>query len=86
MVRLDDADAFEDTEQQDFETAKRTIREAITCCLDQGIDVSLVAAVLIGAGVSWYGRYRGEDAVLGVLSQTIDDIQNGRHRVERWVQ
>jgi hypothetical protein len=75
-----------DSETADFEDAKRTILAAIMRCLESGIDPALVSAVLIGAGVSWYSRYHGEDAIVRVLSQTIADIRSGRHRVDRWAQ
>ncbi|HUA50815.1 MAG TPA: hypothetical protein VMB81_01550 [Candidatus Sulfotelmatobacter sp.] len=75
-----------DTETADFEEAKRVILSAIMRCLDSGIDPALVSAVLIGAGVSWYSRYHGEDAIVRVLSQTVSDIKTGRHRVDRWAQ
>ncbi len=78
-----DADSEENA---DFEDAKRTILSAIMRCLESGIEPALVSAVLIGAGVSWYSRYHGEDAVVRVLSQTISDIQTGRHRCDRWAQ
>jgi hypothetical protein len=72
-----------DTETADFEEAKRLILSAIMRCLEGGIDPALVSAVLIGAGVSWYSRYHGEDAIVRVLSQTVSDIKTGRHRVDR---
>jgi hypothetical protein len=75
-----------DIETIDFEDAKRIILSAITECLDSGIDAALVSAVLIGSGVSWYGRVHGEQAILQILSQTIADIRSGRHSVERWAQ
>jgi hypothetical protein len=64
-----------------FKDAQRIIQQAISECLDCGIDAALVSAVLIGAGVSWYGHHHGEAAILGVLQETIADIQTGRHRV-----
>lgn len=79
-------DSSDDTEAMDFEDAKRIILDAITECLGNGIDAALVSAVLIGAGVSWYSRYHGEEAIVRVLSQTITDIRSGRHRVDRWAQ
>ena len=75
-----------DTETADFEEAKRVILSAIMHCLESRIDPALVSAVLIGAGVSWYSRYHGEDAIVRVLSQTVSDIKTGRHRVDRWAQ
>jgi hypothetical protein len=75
-----------DTETVDFEDAKRVILAAIMRCQESGIDPALVSAVLIGAGVSWYSRFHGEDAILRVLSQTISDIKTGRHRCDRWAQ
>jgi hypothetical protein len=77
---------FDDAEETDFEDAKSIINRAIQACAEQGIDNAVVAAVLIGAGVSWYERYQGEAAILAVLSDTISDIQSGRHRIERWPQ
>ncbi|MDX2101533.1 MAG: hypothetical protein EAZ99_05460 [Alphaproteobacteria bacterium] len=74
----DDDEAFED--------AKRLVLGAIGDCLDRGIDPALVSAVLIGAGVSWYRRFHGEEAVVGVLAETIDDIRTGRHNPTRWKQ
>jgi hypothetical protein len=74
------------TETADFEDAKRIILDSIMGCLERGIDPALVSAVLIGAGVSWYSRYHGEDAIIRVLSQTITDIKSGEHRVDRWSQ
>ena len=79
-------DSSDDAEAMDFEDAKRIILDAITECLDNRIDAALVSAVLIGAGVSWYSRYHGEEAIVRVLSQTITDIRSGRHRVDRWAQ
>ena len=75
-----------DTETVDFEDAKRVILAAIMRCQESGIDPALVSAVLIGAGVSWYSRFHGEDAILRVLTQTISDIKSGRHRCDRWAQ
>jgi hypothetical protein len=68
------------------EETKRVILAAIMRCQESGIDPALVSAVLIGAGVSWYSRFHGEDAILRVLSQTISDIKTGRHRCDRWAQ
>ena len=79
-------DGFQECETGDFEDAKRIILEAIVECLENDIDAALVSAVLIGAGVSWYSRYHGEDAIVRVLSQTINDIRTGKHRTERWAQ
>lgn len=70
-----------DEDSGDFEEAKRIIRKSIERCLDNGIEPALVSAVLIGAGVSCYSQYHGEDAMIGVLSQTISDIRTGRHRL-----
>ena len=75
-----------DSETADFEEAKRVILAAIMRCTQGGIDPALVSAVLIGAGVSWYSRHHGEDAIVRVLSQTLSDIKTGRHRVDRWAQ
>lgn len=75
-----------DTEAADFEDAKRLILDGIRRCQERGIEPALVSAVLIGAGVSWYSRHHGEDAILRVLTQTIEDIQAGHHRVDRWTQ
>ncbi len=73
-------------EDEAFESAKRVVLGAIGDCLDRGIDPALVSAVLIGAGVSWYSRYHGEEAIVGVLAETISDIRTGRHNVGRWKQ
>lgn len=63
-----------------FEDAKRIIAAAIGTCLAEQIDPALVAAVLIGAGVNWYARHQGDNAVLDILQDTIRDIRSGRHR------
>lgn len=70
---------FSDSRERELSAARHIIGGAIRNCAAEGIDSALVAAVLIGAGVSWYERYHGEAAILAVLSETIDDIQNGRH-------
>ncbi len=76
----------DDCEDEAFEAAKGVVLRAIGDCLERGIDPALVSAVLIGAGVSWYSRYHGEEAIVGVLADTISDIRTGRHSSGRWKQ